>query len=229
MERAMDRLNTDSRREPRPSVPELPATAALKATQSDRYRPLYDEMALTLDRNGAIVSAPVPGSVFPDFLLPDTGGRLVSRDELLADGPLVIVFLRGAWCPYCRVTMAALQARNSQLRSAGGRLVLVTPEAGGRPLAMKRTLGLEALVLIDIDNGLALAAGLVFSLPDEIRNAYVTDGLDLTERYDNESWFLPVPASFVIDQTGVVRFAHVDPDFRNRPDPETLISCLIGL
>lgn len=201
-------------------------TGALKEGQSPQARALYDELVSHLRHADVTSLALRPGDRLPDFLLPSAEGALVARDGLLAGGPLVLSFVRGHWCPYCRAEMAALHAGADAIRAAGGRLVVVTPEAGGRAHAMKRGMGLGYDVLVDLDNGLALACGLVFPLSGAVKEFYLSRGLDLSAHHDNDGWLLPIPASYVVDRNGVVRFAHVDPDFRNRPAVSVFVEAL---
>ncbi len=118
---------------------------------------------------------------------------------------------------------AALQAQTGAIHDAGGSLAAITPEIAGGALLLRASLSLGYPVLCDVDSGVALTFGLVFRLNDDVRQAYLANGLDLTTLYGNASWFLPVPATFVVDRGGIVRFAHVDPDFRLRADPAAVL------
>ena len=97
-----------------------------------------------------------PGDRMPAFLLPSAEGRLVESGELLAHGPLVVTFFRGGWCPYCSATLEALETVLPELSRAGGILVAMTPETGGRALAMKRDRGVRYEVLVDVDLAVAV-------------------------------------------------------------------------
>lgn len=189
----------------------------------------YDNLVAQLARTGMLDRALRPGDPLPDFLLPSVDGRLVSRERLLASGPLLISFVRGQWCPYCRTEISALQAALPAILEAGATLVLVTPEVGGRADRMRRQMALSFQVLCDVDNGLALACGLMFRVPDAVRDLYLANGLDLTAHFGNEAWMLPVPATYGVDRDGIVRFAHLDVDFRNRLDPALFVEALQGL
>ena len=141
-----------------------------------------------------------PGDRMPAFLLPSAEGRLVESGELLAQGPLVVTFFRGGWCPCCSATLEAVLP---ELSRAGGTLVAMTPETGGRALAMKRDRGVRYEVLVDVD----LAVAVTFASCSWRRR-----GVDLAERSGNPVWLLPVPAAFLVGRDGIVRRSRVNAD-----------------
>jgi peroxiredoxin len=143
---------------------------------------------------------PAIGAPLPAFALPNARGVYVDSQDLIAKGPLVLSFNRGGWCPYCRTELSAWAEAMPELHKLGGTFVSVTPEVGGRAEAMRPSLGLDAEVLCDVDHGLALELGLAFHLGGELRQRYLACGLDLGEAYGSPSWFIPVPATFVIDR-----------------------------
>jgi peroxiredoxin len=166
------------------------------------------------------------GDAMPPFVLPNTEGRLVASDELLAEGPLVICFYRGDWCPYCRAMLAALQAAIPRIATAGGRLVALTPDSGGRPLANKRRQRLTYDVLSDTDYAVGLQFGVVFQVPEAYRRRLAAAGIDLPERHGSGGWLIPMPATFVADRGGIIRYAFVDGDFTRRAEPEAIVAVL---
>jgi peroxiredoxin len=187
---------------------------------------LYDRLVAQLRAAGVGSEAPKIGDRLPDFALPDGDGRPVTPATLFETGPLVLSFQRGRWCPYCRAEMQALQAQAGAIRDAGGSLAAITPEVAGGALLLRSSLSLDYPVLCDVDSGVALTFGLVFRLNEEVRRSYLANGLDLTTLYGNASWFLPVPATFVVDRGGTVRFAHVDVDFRQRADADAVLRAI---
>ncbi len=189
-------------------------------------------MAATLDelrRTGAADHALRVGEAFPDFLLPEAEGRLVELADLLAAGPAVLTFFRGDWCPFCRAALDALEAALPEIRAAGGSLAAVMPETGGRALDAKRRRRLGYRILADVDNGLAMACGIAFRVPGAYRAAMDEAGIDLGVRQGNAAWFLPVPATFVIDRDGVLRWSFVELDFSRRAQPAAILAALRGL
>ena len=192
-------------------------------------RAAYDAMMTDLGRTDFLSHALRVGGAFPDFLLPDAEGRLVSRNDLLAHGPAVVSFFRGTWCPYCAVTLDALQEDLPRIEAQGATLVAVTPETGGLALEMKRRHQAGFTVLADVDQGLAMACGVVFRVPEAYRRLLESRDIDLAKRQGNAAWFLPVPATFVLDRAGIVRWAFVDVDFTRRAEPDDVLAALAAL
>lgn len=189
-------------------------------------RETMSETLAELRRNGAGGTALRVGEAFPDFLLPDTDGSLVSLEDLLRAGPAAITFFRGEWCPYCRATLDALEAALPAIRDAGGILAAVTPETGGRALDAKTTAKAGYTVMVDVDSGLAATCGVAFRVPGAYRRMLLRSGVDLAERQGNAAWLLPVPATFVVARDGTVSWAHVDADFTRRAEPADVARAL---
>lgn len=192
-------------------------------------RDAYDAMMAELRQTDFLAHALRVGDAFPDFLLPDAEGRLVSCDDLLARGRLVVTFFRGTWCPYCAVTLDALQDALPRIEALGATLAAITPETGGRALEMKRQHRAGYAVLADVDQGLAMACGVVFRAPEPYRRLLESRGVDLSERQGNAAWFLPVPATFLVDRKGIVRWRFVDVDFTRRAEPDDVVAALAAL
>lgn len=169
------------------------------------------------------------GDRCPDFALPNAEGLIVSSISLLAKGPLVLSFYRGRWCPFCVTAIEALGEVAELLGSWGVQIAAVTAEATGAAAGLKRDKNLKMEILCDLENGLGLAFGLLFRLPDYIREAYSQIDIDFPDIYGNESWLLPIPATYVIGQDGVIAYAHINPDFRERLDPQELVEVLRDL
>lgn len=201
--------------------------AALRRSRdTSELRGAYDEFLHRLDAGQVAAHAVKPGDRMPPFLLPTAEGRLVDSGELLQGGPLVVTFFRGGWCPYCSTTLEALQAVLPELQAAGGTLVAMTPETGGRALAMKRERGLGYEVLVDVDLAVAMAFGIVFRTPPLYVELLRKRGIDLHERSGNPAWWLPVPAAFLVGADGIVAQSWVNIDFTVRAEPTEIIEAL---
>ena len=187
---------------------------------------LYDDFVgrLTMLETGHC--APEPGMRFPDLLLPDHKGRYQSLAALAATGPLVISFIRGGWCPWCRNELESWLDTMTALEAAGGRLVVIVGEVAGRADRIEAMLDGRAIVLCDVDHGAALDLGLAHHVGGELLQSYLAAGLDLTDVYGTDSGILPIPATFLIDARGMVREAFVDPDFRHRAEPAAMIAAM---
>lgn len=205
----------------------LPIAPAL-AAESERlasYAAAYDALVAQLHALGAGRRAPRVGQRFPGFALPDVRGRFHSLAQMLADGaPLAISFHRGLWCPWCRVESAGWADAAGALAAAGARLVTISGEVAGLGDALATRAG--ALGLVDVDLGLCLTLGLVISIPEAMAQAYRAGGDDLAALLGGSGRLLPIPATFLLDGAGVVRFAFVDPDFRRRAEPSVVLATL---
>ena len=159
----------------------------------------------------------------PDFLLPDAEGQLVSSAQLLANGPAVLSFYRGIWCPYCSEELNALADAAPRLKAAGATVAAITPEIGGTALRTKRERKLQFEILCDVDNGVAMAFGLMFRIPEDIQASYLKFNVNMPKIYGNDGWMIPIPATYVVGRDGVIAYAYVNPDYRERCDPESLV------
>jgi len=166
------------------------------------------------------------GQQAPDFVLPNAENRLVSAAEIWPQGPTVFCFIRGNWCQFCAAHLEKLKLAAPEIAAAGGRIVIVTPETGGSAARLKARRGLDFEILCDVDGGLALACGLLFRLSGEMCELYEKLGRVLPAFQGNDGWFLPVPASYVIDRRGVVRAAHVNVDYRERMPTHEMVAAV---
>ena len=201
--------------------------SALRQTRmSGQVREAYDAFMAALDRAELAAHALKPGEPMPGFLLPNAEGRLVALDDLLATGPVVVTFFRGDWCPYCTETLRTLERALPAISDAGAHLLALTPETGGRALRTKLRHGLHYEVLADVDNLVAMQCGVLVSPPEGYRALLRKAGVDLAGRHGNAGWSLPVPATFLVGQDGIVRDAWVDPDFTRRAEPAAVLDAL---
>lgn len=166
------------------------------------------------------------GQVAPAFTLGDPNGAAVSSAALLAEGPLVLSFYRGVWCPYCNMELQALQEALPDIRAAGAQLVAISPQNAANSRKSVRQNALDFPILADPGNATAAAFGLRFALPDYLVALYQSLKNDLPGFNGDDSWTLPMPARFVIGQDGVVRYANVEPDYTQRPEISEMLPAL---
>src|SRR5262249_52268484 len=156
-----------------------------------------------------------------DFSLPTAEGGIWSLGEHLAQGKCsssVVVFCRGTWCGYCNIYLRGLLETRSLLSDANATLIAVSPEAA--PTSADNATAAAAFpVLIDQDGKAAEQFSLTFEMDDAAKNVLKGSGIDLEKRNAGGKWILPVPGTFVIDRSGHIAYAHVDADYRNRPEP----------
>ena len=165
----------------------------------------------------------------PDFLLPEATGKLVSSLELRQTAPLIVTFVYGTWSPLCAAGLLALHRATPRIRGAGARAIVITPETGDLPRNFKRDHRLDLEILSDLDLGVSLSFGLVSVLPAEIKRRLLRRGLNLAARYGFSLWMLPMPATFVLDQRGIIRRACVGPDYISGATNETVLAALSEL
>jgi len=164
------------------------------------------------------------GETAPDFELPDEKGRLVALRGKLADGPVVVSFFRGAWCPICNLQIAAFARATPEVRAAGASIIAIHSDQAAFDQELPEV-GFD--ILSDVDHSVTAAYRLEFTLPLEIRRYYSgTLSLDLSQRNHDGTWKLPVPGTFILDQQGVVRARHVTADFTRRMEPEDVLEAL---
>jgi peroxiredoxin len=179
-------------------------------------------------KEGTIKDALKVGQSIPDFTLPDAFGAQISIKTLLAKGPVVIMFYRGEWCPFCNIEMRAMQKALPQMQELGATQVAISPEKPDHGIVMAEKNKLTFPVLSDFGNKVAKQFGIVFQmdkeLSDFVRNTFKND---IGVRNGQDSWELPVPATYVVDSAGIIRFARVEVDFMmDRADPEEVIAAL---
>jgi peroxiredoxin len=189
----------------------------------------YDELIVRLKTSDAMAGAPGVGDVAADFALPDARGTLHRLSDLLVGGPAVLSFNRGSWCPYCQEEISAWSENRDALIAAGGNLIIVTPETGGRLTALAQIAGDGVVVLCDPDMGVALRYGLAFPVGQTVLQQFQEVGFNLAEAYGTTNGFLPAPATFLLDRARQVHFAFVDPDFHHRAEPAAVLNVLFAL
>ena len=190
------------------------------------YAEAVDRLVARLQQTSTGASAPNVGDAMPPFLLPDETGRLVALDDVLGEGPAAIALHRGHWCPYCRINAHALAQAQDRAGPRGGQIIALTPER--QEFTRKHKTEAEAAyrILSDINNGYALSLNLAIWVGDEIRRMLSDFGRDLEAYHGNPSWFLPIPATFVVAQDGIITARFVDPDYRRRMDIDDLLAAI---
>jgi peroxiredoxin len=190
------------------------------------YAEAYDRLVARLVSGEAGAPAPKPGDPMPPFVLPSDLGTLVSLEELLGQGPVVVSFNRGHWCPLCRLELAALARIHEKAEAVGAQIVSIVPERQPFAQKIKTDFKVPFPVLSDIDNAYALSLGLVMWVGEEVRGLYSSDGVNVPELNGGGGWFLPIPATFVVGRDGRVIARFVDADFRKRMEVEAILAAL---
>src|SRR5947207_5901322 len=171
--------------------------------------------------------APKVGERAPDFTLPDQVGRQVSLAGELEQGPVVLIFYRGEWCPYCNAMLRTYGLRAADFSERGARLVAVSPQTPDNSLTMAEKHSLQFAVLSDEGGEVIGTYGLKYDVV--ARELYETVGVDLAKFNGKGGWTLPAPAVFVIDREGTVRFVSVNGDYTQRAEPDEVLAVLGSL
>jgi peroxiredoxin len=166
------------------------------------------------------------GQHAPDVALVNARGETVRLSDLWRQGPLVITFYRGGWCPYCNLELRAWQQQLAELRSRGAQLAAISAQTPDNSLSTQQKNDLAFEVLSDSSLQAARGFGIAFDMPPELVALYASVGHDLPTTNGNGLWTLPVPATYALGTDGVILFSHVDVDYRNRAEPSEVLKSL---
>jgi peroxiredoxin len=169
------------------------------------------------------------GERIPEFILPSVKGPPLDIRFALREGPVVLTFYRGLWCPYCSFQLQAYQRILPQIRAYGASLVAVSPQVPDVSLATAEKWNLQYDVLSDTGNRVARRFGLVFPMETAIRQMYLQLGVSLPAHNGDESWELPFPGTYVVDSHGIVQYAWVCADYTRRAEPQEILDVLDSL
>lgn len=164
------------------------------------------------------------GAAAPRLTLPNALGAPVALESLWQRGPLVLVFYRGGWCPYCNLELRAWQSELATLEHLGASLVAVSPQTPDQSLSTAEKNELAFTVLSDSQLQAAEAFGVAFTLSPELVELYSRAGIDLPMINGNGRWVLQLPATYVIGRDGRIYFAHVEADYRERAEPADVLA-----
>ncbi len=191
--------------------------------------PVFAQLEAVVSRLEAAkigVHAPQAGDPVPTVSFVDADSKTININELFADQPLILLFYRGGWCPFCDLTLRAFDKIHEQIEAAGARLVAVSPQtvAETKNTGSSRALSFE--LASDPHNAAAKSFGVAWTLTEPERELYKAFNSDL-ERYNNDQdWELPAPAVFIINQQGTVVWSKVNPDYTTRAEPAEVLAAL---
>jgi len=198
-------------------------TVKLRAMVPAERLLVVDRFAEELVKSGLDDRALKAGDRAPAFELPDGDGMRWRSDDLLRGGPLGIVFFRGRWCAYCNAQLSALQEIHPQIAEAGASLVAISPQTQKHSYMTRDMHKLRFPVLSDQGNQVARKFGLVYRLSPEMQAMYESIMTKLPGYNGDQSWELPLAATYVVQKDGKILWARVDADWRHRPEPKELL------
>ncbi|MEM0981240.1 MAG: peroxiredoxin-like family protein [Cyanobacteria bacterium P01_H01_bin.58] len=179
-----------------------------------------------LEQSPIVNQALTVGDQIPVVELPNAVGDRVSIQNLLAQGPVVISFYRGGWCPYCNLELRALQSVLPELTALGVNLVTISPETPDNSLSTQEKNELSFQVLSDVGNQVARSFGLVFTLSETLRPLYNNFGIDIPAHNGDETFELPIPATYIVRPDGTIAHAFINADYTQRMDPQEILAAL---
>jgi peroxiredoxin len=199
----------------------LRAIAEEVRARSPEFADAVDTFVDRLELAHAGSGAPKVGEPMPAFAMPDQDGRLVSLEDILASGPAVLAFHRGHWCPYCRLNMVGLAEIQDKVSPA--QIVAISSELQKYTRTLRQEASAGFPFLTDIDGGYALSINLAIWVDEFMAGLIASAGWDIPGYHGNGAWLLPIPAVFIVDEHGIVRTRHVDPDYRRRMELDAVV------
>jgi len=203
--------------------------AQMTAQMPDDVKTQMAAAATALANSGMTDEGLTEGDTIPSFSLPNATGQNVPIQKLLKSGPVVISFYRGGWCPYCNLELRALQAALPEIQALGANLVAISPQTPDNSLSIAEKHHLSFEVLSDVGNQVARQFGLVFTVPETLRPIYQSFGIDLPAHNGDDSFELPIPATYIVNCNGTIVHAFVKVDYQQRQDPEGILTVLKNL
>lgn len=198
----------------------------LEQLQSADELQAIDSSVRELSEAAFIENCLTVGDIAPDFVLPNAEGEPVRLSEHLQKGPVVLSFFRGKWCPYCCLELKALQQNLDAITASGATLLAISPQTRQWTQATAGELELTFDLLCDEENMVARRFGLVYPLPMALRETLRRQEIDLPAINGEDSYELPLPATYVIGSDRKIRYAFVSTDFRERSEPELFLASL---
>jgi peroxiredoxin len=194
------------------------------AAPADRLK-VFEEGIEKVAKSGVLESALKVGAKAPNFKLPDQDGDPVELSKLLEDGPVVVTWYRGGWCAFCNIALRGLSRKLPEIREQGASVVAISPEAPKHATETVESNELGFPALFDQGNKVAQQYGLAYRMPDSVIEQF-RDYRNLPDVNGDDSWRLPLAATYIIDSEGVIRYAFVEADYRKRADPAQIVAAL---
>ncbi len=192
---------------------------------TDEKTKIYADGISSVANSGVLDSALKVGDKAHNFTLKNALNESVTLYNELKNGPVVLTWYRGGWCPYCNITLHALQEKLPEFKKEGATLLALTPELPDNSLSTSEKNNLEFTVLSDLENTIGKAYGVVYTLTDDVATIY-NAGFGLNKVNGDISNTLPLAATYIIDTNGIITYAFLDADYTQRAEPLEILSAL---
>lgn len=192
---------------------------------TDEKKQIYADGISSVNNSGVLDSALKVGDKAHNFTLKNALNESVSLFDELKNGPVVLTWYRGGWCPYCNITLHALQEKLPEFKQEGATLLALTPELPDNSLSTSEKNNLEFVVLSDLKNNIGKEYGVVYTLTDDVASIY-NAGFGLNKVNGDASNELPLAATYVIDSNGIITYAFLDADYTLRAEPSEILAAL---
>ncbi|WP_240339593.1 peroxiredoxin-like family protein [Flavobacterium arcticum] len=192
---------------------------------SDEKKKIYAEGIQSVVDSKIVENALQVGDTAMNFTLKNASNEEVNLYDELEKGPVVLMWYRGGWCPYCNLTLQYMQQSLPEFKEQGANLLALTPELPDSSISTKEKNELEFQVLSDIDNKVAKEYKVVYKLTDDVAKSY-ENSFELSKYNGNDDAELPLAATYVIGKDKVIKYAFLDAEYRNRAEPKDIIAAL---
>jgi peroxiredoxin len=179
-----------------------------------------------LAKSGIMDTTKNVGAKVSNFELMDSDGNLVSLKKLTQKGNVVISFNRGNWCPFCKIEFKHLQNSVNEIKSAGANLIVISPQLPEKSREIIAQNGFDYPILFDKGNKVAKDFGIAFILAEPLRPIHKAFDMNIPAHNGDESFGLPVPATYVVDSNNEILFASINPNWMERAEPKEYLRYL---
>lgn len=195
-----------------------------KKNMSADVKKVVDRSMEILRKKDLVETSLKVGDQLPAIALENHEGNIIDVNELVKNGPVIVTFYRGGWCPYCNMELAAYQSMMDAFTELSVQVVAISPEMPSMSERLSTKLELGFHVLSDRENKVAKSFGIVYEYDEKLKDLYRKVGVDLAEL--NGDWNLPLPATYLVSQEGSILLRDVDIDYTVRMDPEDILAYL---
>ena len=199
--------------------------AAFESSASEDKKQKYAEGIAAVVETNIVGNALQVGETAINFTLPNALGKKITLYDELVNGPVILMWYRGGWCPYCNMQLHYMQEMLPEFKKLGASLIAITPETPDNSISTKEKNDLEFEVLSDLNNKVGYEYKVVFKLTEDVKEIY-ENGFELSKFNGNDKGELPLAATYIIGQNKVIQYAFLDADYRNRAEPQDLLEHL---